>query len=209
MSSASAASSSPGAAGPVRALPEHCAFCFSVLESHLNPDQEAPSVDYPHADATVALFVTWKEHKRGTWHLRGCIGSLSPIPLSPGLANYAITSSQRDHRFRPITTADLPNLQCSVSLLVNFEVGRSAYDWVVGKHGIIIEFFVSGKRYSATYLPEVAPEQGWSREEAVASLAQKAGWKGKLTEKIVESIQLTRYESSKHHIAYEEWRAMA
>ena len=30
----------------------------------------------------------------------------------------------------------------------------------VGKHGIIIDFELAGARYSATYLPDVAPEQG-------------------------------------------------
>jgi AMMECR1 domain-containing protein len=50
----------------------------------------------------------------------------------------------------------------------------------VGKHGIIIEFIVGQQSYSATYLPEVASDQGWTCEEAIISLIKKAGHKGKL-----------------------------
>ncbi len=46
-----------------------------------------------------------------------------------------------------------------------------AEDFVVGKHGIIIE--KNGRR--ATFLPQVAPEQGWDRETTLAHLARKAG----------------------------------
>ena len=41
----------------------------------------------------------------------------------------------------------------------------------VGKHGIILE--KQGKR--AVFLPQVAPEQGWNREQTLTHLAQKAG----------------------------------
>ncbi len=35
-----------------------------------------------------------------------------------------------------------------------------------------------GKRHGATYLPDVAVEQGWTREETLESLMRKAGWDG-------------------------------
>ena len=41
-----------------------------------------------------------------------------------------------------------------VSMLVHYEDCKDALDWEVGKHGILIDY----KGYSATYLPEVAPE---------------------------------------------------
>lgn len=56
-----------------------------------------------------------------------------------------------------------PDLTVNVSLLVNFEEGKDAIDWEVGKHGIIIKGEYEGDYFSATYLPEVAPEQGWGK----------------------------------------------
>ena len=51
-------------------------------------------------------------------------------------------------------------------------------DWVLGTHGIRISFIHHGRRYGATYLPDVAVEQGWTKEETVESLMRKAGWDG-------------------------------
>jgi AMMECR1 domain-containing protein len=48
-----------------------------------------------------------------------------------------------------------------VSILTNFEEANDFMDWEVGVHGIRIEFHnENGSRRTATYLPEVAPEQG-------------------------------------------------
>ena len=35
-----------------------------------------------------------------------------------------------------------------------------------------------GRKHGATYLPDVAVEQGWSKEECLESLMRKAGWDG-------------------------------
>lgn len=51
-------------------------------------------------------------------------------------------------------------------------------DWNLGTHGIRISFVHRGRRYGATYLPDVAVEQGWTKEETIESLMQKAGWDG-------------------------------
>lgn len=51
-------------------------------------------------------------------------------------------------------------------------------DWDLGAHGIRISFIHRGRRYGATYLPDVPVEQGWSKEETVESLMRKAGWEG-------------------------------
>ena len=37
---------------------------------------------------------------------------------------------------------ELSNLSVGVSLLVNFEEGKRYNEWIVGKHGIIIDFTV-------------------------------------------------------------------
>jgi hypothetical protein len=51
-------------------------------------------------------------------------------------------------------------------------------DWSLGTHGLRISFVHRDCRYGATYLPDVAVEQGWTKEETVESLMRKAGWDG-------------------------------
>lgn len=48
----------------------------------------------------------------------------------------------------------------------------------VDRHGVIIEFEINDRKYSATYLPDVALEQGWDQLQAITSLIKKAGYNG-------------------------------
>ncbi len=50
-----------------------------------------------------------------------------------------------------------------MSLLVNFQENKKAYDWQVGRHGIEIFFSQNNRNYSGTFLPEVAAEQKWDQ----------------------------------------------
>lgn len=88
-----------------------------------------------------------------------------------------ITSSAfSDDRFHPVMLEEVPELQCEVSLLHSFEKGRNALDWEVGKHGIMIDFEVEDQSFSATFLPEVATEQGWDKKTTLRYLVRKAGY---------------------------------
>lgn len=64
----------------------------------------------------------------------------------------------QDDRFKPVTLEEVKTLNVGVSLLVNFQSGKNALDWEVGKHGIVIDAQLKGREYSATFLPEVAAE---------------------------------------------------
>ena len=67
----------------------------------------------------------------------------------------------KDSRFNPMSREELPKLQVSVSILCHFEDASDFLDWDLGVHGIRIEFFNErGAKKTATYLPEVASEQG-------------------------------------------------
>lgn len=56
---------------------------------------------------------------------------------------------------------ELPRLHVSVSILRHFEDGADYLDWIIGVHGIRIEFHnEKGNKRTATYLPDVATEQG-------------------------------------------------
>ena len=78
-------------------------------------------------------------------------------------------------------------------------------DWEVGKHGIVINFAENGKKYNGTFLPEVAKEQNWSKKETLEYLIKKSGCKSKNIDEIIEKINLTRYESSKYNLSYDEY----
>ncbi|KAI8939480.1 hypothetical protein NX059_003253 [Plenodomus lindquistii] len=153
------------------------------------------------------LFITYNTiTPNGDKHLRGCIGTFSPQPLAKGLSSYALTAAFDDTRFSPITSSELPTLEVGVTLLTDFEPAKDAFDWEVGVHGLRISFMDKGRRLGATYLPDVAREQGWGKEEALVSLMRKAGWRGK--SKDWESVELgvTRYQGRKVALGFGEWK---
>ena len=53
---------------------------------------------------------------------------------------------------------EVPKLNVGLSLLVNFTDINDPLEWEVGKHGIEIDFSHNGRKYSGTFLPEVASE---------------------------------------------------
>ncbi|TYH73311.1 hypothetical protein ES332_D05G320300v1 [Gossypium tomentosum] len=115
-------------------------------------------------------------------------------------------SALRDRRFPPIQAKELPNLECTVSILTDYETANNYLDWEVGKHGIIIEFVDDyNTRRSATYLPEVPAHEGWTRVEAIDSLIRKAGFSGPITESLRKHIKLTRYQSTLFTMHYSDY----
>jgi uncharacterized protein (TIGR00296 family) len=162
-----------------------------------------------------------------TYHLRGCIGTLEPRPLKAALKDYALTSALRDRRFDPIVAGEVPSLKVTVSLLRRFEKAAHAQDWEVGTHGIIVSFNdpslslngaggggaggggSAGVRRSATFLPEVAGEQGWTPYQAVEAAVRKAGYSGVVTAELLSSVEVTRYQSTRWEMTYGEWRRWA
>lgn len=98
----------------------------------------------------------------------------------------------------------MPKLQCTVSILHTYEKAKNVYDWEIGTHGIDIKF----KGYSATFLPEVAEEQKWTKEQTIKALIQKAGYGGAIDQyrnifiiysnrKLLDSIETERYQSAR------------
>lgn len=155
------------------------------------------------------LFVTWNTRSAsGHKSLRGCIGTFQAQELSQGLRVYALTSAFEDHRFSPIPASLLPSLQCSVTLLTNFSApDKDPMNWTIGKHGLRISFTYHGRKYGATYLPDVAKEQGWTKEEALISLMRKAGWNGRKDDwRRVQGLEIVRYEGAKIALNYADWK---
>lgn len=119
-------------------------------------------------------FVTLKKHGE----LRGCIGRFTAdIPLYEVVQEMAIASSTQDTRFMPVSEKEIPELEIEISVLSPMKRVRSADEVILGKHGIYIKKGWS----SGTFLPQVATETGWSREEFLGHCSRdKAGigWDG-------------------------------
>lgn len=153
--------------------------------------------------------MTWNilQPPRQEYQLRGCIGNFEAQPLGEGLASYAITSAMHDMRFAPVAARELPALEVAVTLLTDFEDAADAMDWTLGVHGLRISFTHHGRRYGATYLPDVAPEQGWTKEETLVSLMRKAGWVGKRDQWRDVELKVVRYQGKKDSLEYAEYKA--
>lgn len=148
------------------------------IERHLGRTPEQPvdeaQLTIPALQQRLGVFVTL--HKRGD--LRGCIGSLTGVePVVDGIRRQAINAAFHDHRFDPVTVAELPLLHIEVSVLTE----PQALDYQGADHllellrpgvdGVILQ---GPGGASATFLPQVwrqlpAPEQ------FLGHLCRKAG----------------------------------
>jgi len=106
-------------------------------------------------------------------NLRGCIGQHeSDIPLCQLTAQMAVAAACGDPRFPPVTKEELGGIKIKISVyLIPPTKIKDISEFEIGRDGIIIK----KDDYSATYLPEVAIEQGWGREEVLSNLCLKAG----------------------------------
>ena len=139
---------------------------------------KTPEVDDKNFSSNLKLhagaFVTLKEKGE----LRGCIGRFTAdIPLWQVVQQMAISSATQDSRFTPVTAREIDKLEIEISVLSPMKRIYSADEIVLGKHGI----YIKKGYYSGTFLPQVATETGWSREEFLGHCARdKAGlgWDG-------------------------------
>jgi hypothetical protein len=131
----------------------------------------------PALQAECGAFVTLTENG----DLRGCIGNIGyaepPLrhdlmPLYKTVAHMAVAASSEDPRFEPVRAGELKDIEVEISVLSLARQVRGPEDFEVGKHGIIIR----KEGGSAVFLPQVAPEQHWDREQTLDHLCVKAGW---------------------------------
>lgn len=167
-----------------------CQYCFDVLLSKFDSNYTSKLQIPSHWLTTkYPLFVTWEKSGK----LRGCIGTFKPDTLKTNLEVYAIQAAFHDSRFSPIKKHEVPMLTCEVNLLIDFEDAANIWDWEIGTHGIIISY----GSYRATYLPSVAPDQGWNKQQTIKNLARKSGYSGPIA-----NFKLRRYKSSKASLSY-------
>ncbi|MBI5415704.1 MAG: AmmeMemoRadiSam system protein B [Candidatus Omnitrophica bacterium] len=111
-------------------------------------------------------------HKNG--QLRGCIGNIiGRGPLYKTVRDMAVAAATHDPRFDPVRPQELGELELEVSVLSRPRAVQSIDEIVLGKHGVIVS---QGPWHQGIFLPQVATETGWTKEEFLRQLcAQKAG----------------------------------
>ena len=123
-----------------------------------------------HCGAFVTL------HKGGK--LRGCIGNLIGfLPLYRLVANMAKLAAFEDPRFYPVKESEMKDIDIEISVLSPLRKIQSIDEFQLGRHGIYI---IKGE-HRGTFLPQVAEETGWTKEEFLGHCARdKAGlaWNG-------------------------------
>jgi len=147
------------------------AIAKQTMEEYVRHGKVAPAkVSDPRLMAAEGAFVTINKHGQ----LRGCIGNIvTDNPLYQTVQNMAIAAATRDPRFPAVTAAELGELDVEVSVLSQPRVASDLNEIVMGKHGVIVS---QGRAHQGVFLPQVATEFGWDREEFLSNLCvHKAG----------------------------------
>jgi AmmeMemoRadiSam system protein A len=148
-----------------------------TIEQYIR-ENKVPPIDASRFSDNLIMhagaFVTLKENGE----LRGCIGRFtSDEPLYKVIQQMAIASSTEDTRFSPVTAKEIDELEIEISVLSPMKKIISIDEIELGRHGI----YIKKGYFGGTFLPQVATETGWSREEFLGHCSRdKAGigWDG-------------------------------
>ena len=127
------------------------------------------NIEEPALKEKRGVFVTLK--KGG--NLKGCIGYIMPVePLAEAVRKMAIQSATADPRFSPVSYKELKDIEIEISALTVPKRVKDAGEIVLRRDGVIVK-----KGFNqGVFLPQVADETGWSKEEFLNNLcAHKAG----------------------------------
>ena len=143
-------------------------FVRRVIECRLTGQLPPPIPEIKLLAESGSCFVTL--HEEG--ELRGCIGNIGAVEaLGENLRRNAVNAAFHDPRFAPVDMHEFEECDIEVSILTPMCPIASAAEFVVGRHGILLE--LNGRH--AVFLPQVALEQGWDAPTTLTYLAQKAG----------------------------------
>ena len=135
------------------------------LDSGMTP---LPRIFEAAARIPQGAFVTLKKHGE----LRGCVGHMAEdMPLCRTVCGMALMSAFEDQRFSPVAADEMKDIEVEISALTPFKKIPDAGQIVLGRDGVVIR--KEGR--SAVFLPQVATEQGWTRDEMLDHLCRKAG----------------------------------
>jgi AmmeMemoRadiSam system protein B/AmmeMemoRadiSam system protein A len=122
----------------------------------------------PALERPQGMFVTLRKHGE----LRGCIGQMLPDrPLRMLVVRMALASAFEDPRFGRVRAGELKDIDIEISILTPFRRVAGPGDIEVGRDGVLLE--KDGR--SAVFLPQVATEEHWTRDEMLDNLCLKGG----------------------------------
>ena len=135
----------------------------------------------PILNQSMGAFVTL--HENG--ELRGCIGNMiGGGPLYQTVADMAIEAATGDPRFSRLSPSEIDKIGIEISMLSPMKKVSSYEEINIPGDGVLVrKGFQSG-----VFLPQVADETGWGRDEFLSNLCeQKAGlppdaWKDPATD---------------------------
>lgn len=153
----------------------------TILQTLQNNRLTAPSVSNPKFSSKAAVFVTlWKKYQ-----LRGCVGQTQAVyPLNEAIVAAACNAAFGDTRFMPVEEKELKDINIEISILSPLEKIDNIDKIKLGTHGV----YVRRDHSAGIFLPEVATQNGWTKEEFLNHLCrEKAGlppqaWKDPATE---------------------------
>jgi AmmeMemoRadiSam system protein B/AmmeMemoRadiSam system protein A len=137
------------------------------------PEVDLTSLRIP-LKTPCGAFVTLNENNS----LRGCIGRFDAIePLWKVVQEMAVAAATQDYRFSKVKPNEIDQLKIEISVLTPLKRILSADEFIMGKQGI----YIRKGNASGTFLPQVANQTKWSKEEFLGHCSEdKAGigWNG-------------------------------
>lgn len=189
---------------PEKDLKDMTIYCWHILLNNFNnkhniivPQLSKQYIAYP-------IFITILDISNNKPKLRGCIGTFEKNEnknIFEHLKMYTLKTILEDTRFsqdEKIKENEIENLELSISLLGDDIKMDSKNDWVIGVHGLKFNY----NQYSSIYLPEVAIEQQWTKNQTIESLIRKSGFVGEFAK---EKINLLKYKTAKYKLTYAEF----
>jgi AmmeMemoRadiSam system protein A len=141
-------------------------WCREIISAHLERKDPPPAP--PMEGRRGGVFVTLKLGGR----LRGCIGRFSfDDRLEDSISEMTMAAAFQDPRFSPLSAAELPDLEISVSVLTPLKLLKSLDDLVIGRDGL----YIVHPKGQGVLLPVVAVERGYGKEEFARQTSLKAG----------------------------------
>jgi AmmeMemoRadiSam system protein A len=130
------------------------------------PDPTEEELSDPALSQPAGCFVTL--HRLDTHELRGCVGRLDAVDPLIVAVRRAAASVLHDPRFadNPVRPGELGNLQIDISVLSPLRPAAHPLDFDLLDDGI----YLTWENRAGCFLPQVARETGWSKEQLLARL---------------------------------------
>jgi AmmeMemoRadiSam system protein A len=122
----------------------------------------------PDLNRKHGVFVTLLEHGK----LRGCVGHLKDDqPVYEATALMAIQAAINDNRFKPVTLAELSEIEIEISILSPFKPISDEKQIQLGHDGVLLK---KGE-VRGVFLPQVPVKMNWDRKQLLGQLCKKVG----------------------------------